>query len=192
MLLREFLGVRQARRDRALGGVDPLPAARRRDVGQLPRRSRRAVDDDRGLLGAAPGGRSARRRAHARGGALHPRRRRPRARARVHARVARAVRPVVVGARAGAAAGDRPAALVGAAERLRLRLLGAPDDRGAVARQSPPSRASRCRSTSTSCAATTEPDAVTALAAQRSTARARADLSVGRLAHPARPPPALL
>ena len=59
---------------------------------------------------------------------------RHRARARVHARLARAVRPVVVGSGAGAAAGDRAAALVGGAEHLRLRLLGAPDDRGAVAR----------------------------------------------------------
>ena len=61
MLLREFLGVRRARRDRALGGVDPLPAARRRHVGELPRRPRRSVDDDRGLLGAAPGRRLRRR-----------------------------------------------------------------------------------------------------------------------------------
>ena len=37
---------------------------------------------------------------------------------RVHAPVARAVRPVVVGARSGAAAGDHPVADVGAAERL--------------------------------------------------------------------------
>ncbi len=34
-----------------------------------------------------------------------------------------------------------PAAVVGAAQRLRLRLLGAPDDRRAVARQSPPAGA---------------------------------------------------
>ncbi len=66
MLLREFLGVRERRGDRALGGLDSLPAARRRHVDQLPRRPRRPVDDDRGLLGAAPGRRSARGRAHAR------------------------------------------------------------------------------------------------------------------------------
>ncbi len=59
---------------------------------------------------------------------------RPAARARVHARVAGAVRAVAVGAHPGAAAGDRAAALLGAAERLRLRLLGASDDRGAVGR----------------------------------------------------------
>ena len=44
-----------------------------------------------------------------------------------------------------------PAAVVGAAERLRLRLLGAPDDRRAVDRQSPPPGARARRSTSTSC-----------------------------------------
>ena len=72
---------------------------------------------------------------------------RARARARVHPPVARAVRPVVVGSRAGAAAGDHPAALVGAAERLRLRLLGAPDDRGACRSSKPTARCARCRST---------------------------------------------
>ena len=75
------------------------------------------------------------------------------ARARVHARLAGAVRAVVLGPGAGAAAGDRPAARLGAAEHLRLRLLGAPDDRRAVARQRRSGPLARCRSTSTSCAA---------------------------------------
>ena len=44
-----------AARDRALGRLDPLPAAPRRHLGQLPRRSRGPVHHDRGLLGAAPG-----------------------------------------------------------------------------------------------------------------------------------------
>ncbi len=55
MLLREFLGVRRCAGDRALGCLDPLPAARRRHVDQLLRRPGRPLDDDRGLLGAAPG-----------------------------------------------------------------------------------------------------------------------------------------
>ena len=65
-----------------------------------------------------------------------------RARARVHAPVAGAVRAVVVGARSRRC--RRRSMLlpvVGAAERLRLRLLGAPDDRGAVDRQSAPAGA---------------------------------------------------
>ena len=39
--------------DRALGGLDPLAAARGRLVGQLLRRARRPLDDGRGLRGAA-------------------------------------------------------------------------------------------------------------------------------------------
>ena len=42
---------------------------------------------------------------------------------------------------------------VGAAEHLRLRLLGAPDDRRAVGRAKPTGPCARCRSTSTSCTA---------------------------------------
>ena len=123
-----------------LGVLDPLPAARGRDLGQLPRRSRRAVDDDRGLLGAAPGRRRARCPPHAGRGELHPRPRRAAARARLHPCLAGAVRAVVLGAGAGAAAGDHPPARLGAAEHLRLRLLGAPDDRRPVARQRPTAR----------------------------------------------------
>ncbi len=124
---------------------------------------------------------------------------RPRARARVHAPVAGAVRAVVVGSGAGAAAGDRPAALVGAAERLRLRLLGAPDDRRAVARQSPPAgapaavrpgRAARARSAGRASAA--RPGAAVAppcwlLAPGSAAARLRAPAA--RAAAPARARP---
>ncbi len=40
ILLREFLGIRNGRADGSLGRVDPLAAARRRNVGELPRRAR--------------------------------------------------------------------------------------------------------------------------------------------------------
>ena len=43
LLLREFLGIRTASRDRAGGPLDPLAAARRRHVGQLRGRPRRPV-----------------------------------------------------------------------------------------------------------------------------------------------------
>ena len=141
MLLREFLGIRQTGRDRALGGLDPLPAARRRHLGELPRRPRRAVDHDRGLLGAAPGGR------RARGASTCGPRRLIRAeggleRARVFTHLWLALFGLWSWERVPALpAGGHPAALVGAAERLRLRLLGAPDDRRPVARQSPPAGA---------------------------------------------------
>ena len=42
-----------ARGDRARGELDPLAAARRRQLGQLLRRARRPLDHDRGLRGAA-------------------------------------------------------------------------------------------------------------------------------------------
>ena len=86
---------------------------------------------------------------HGRG--IHPRAGGNRACARLHACLDGAVRAVAVGAGAGASARDRAAAQLGAAEHLRLRLLGAPDDRRAGARHSPPPRAGSCRSTWTSC-----------------------------------------
>ncbi len=66
---------RRARRgrDRAQHGLDPLSAARRRDLGELPRGAGRPLDDDRGLLGAAARRRRARRGAHADRGGVHPR-----------------------------------------------------------------------------------------------------------------------
>ena len=56
--------------------------------------------------------------AHALRGRVRPSGRRPGARAGVHARVARAVRPMVMGRGPGAATGDHPADAVGPAERL--------------------------------------------------------------------------
>ena len=103
-----------------------------------------------------------------------------RKRARVHAPVARAVRPVVVGGRPGAAAGDRPAALVVSAEHLRLRLLGAPDDRRAVAGENPPARRASCRSTWTSCRSSS------AAGLGRAPGRAARALAGSRGPHPAR------
>ena len=64
MLLREFLGIRERDDDR-VGRLDPLAAARGRLVGELPRRPRRALDDDRGLRRAAPRRRRSRGAAHA-------------------------------------------------------------------------------------------------------------------------------
>ena len=80
------------------------------------------------------------------------RRRRASRRARLHPHLAGAVRAVVVGRRARAAArADLPAAVV-PAEHLRLRLLGAPDDRRAHDRPRRSAPSARCRSASTSCA----------------------------------------
>ena len=72
---------------------------------------------------------------------------RARAGPRVHAPVAGAVRAVVLGSRAGAAPRDHPAALLGAAQRVRLRLLGAPDDRRAAASSKRTGRCVRWAST---------------------------------------------
>ena len=130
------------RRDRALGRLDPLPAARRRHLGELPRRPRRAVDDDRGLLGAAARRRRARGASTCAAAAEFIRAQGGLERARVFTHVWLAL--------FGLWSWERVPALppeivllpgVGAAERLRLRLLGAPDDRRAVARQSPPAGA---------------------------------------------------
>src|ERR1700753_3541581 len=55
MLLREFLGIREAGKARRVRGVDPLPAARGRDLEQLRRWSRRPVDNDRVLCRAEAG-----------------------------------------------------------------------------------------------------------------------------------------
>ncbi len=153
MLLREFLGIRQAEETersaawiRSQQRADGTWANSMVDPGDLST-TIEAYWALR-LAGDEPAG-----RAHARGGRVRPRAGRYRARARVHACVACAVRPVVLGSGAGAAAGDRAAALLGGAEHLRLRLLGTPDDRGAVAGDGPPSAARSCRSRSRSCTA---------------------------------------
>ena len=56
---------RSRRWPRPQRGVDPLEAARRRHVGDVPRRARRPVDDRRGVRRAAPRRRRRRRPAHA-------------------------------------------------------------------------------------------------------------------------------
>ena len=73
----------------------------------------------------------ARRPAHAGRGRVRPVPGRGRGHSRVHPDLAVAGRAVVVGRRADDPAGDRAAAAVGAAEHLRLGLLGPADDRAA-------------------------------------------------------------
>ena len=55
LLLREFLGHPYRRGDRGDGALDPLPAARRRHLGDVRRRPAGAVHHGRGLGGAAAG-----------------------------------------------------------------------------------------------------------------------------------------
>ncbi len=69
--------------------------------------------------------------AHATRRRARARTRRDRAVARVHAHLVGAVRAVAVGATAGAAARGDPVPVVVPAQRLRLRVVGAPDDRAA-------------------------------------------------------------
>ena len=160
LLLREFLGIRTRAGDRGGGPVDPVPAARRRHLGHLRRRP------------AATCRRPSRRGSRcgwpatppdaphmAPGGGVRPGARRRRAHPGVHPDLARAVRALVLGRPARAAAGaDLPAALV-PAQHLRLRLLGPADGRAADDRRQPASRCGRCRSASTSCAAGAYPPA---------------------------------
>ena len=64
LLLREFLGVRTEEETAAAARWIAVPAARRRDLGQLLRRPRRPVHHGRGLRGAAAGRAPARAPAH--------------------------------------------------------------------------------------------------------------------------------
>ena len=114
--------------------VDPLAAARRRLVEQLLRRAGRSLDDYRGIRRAPSRRRQPRSRAHARRRGVCSRAGRARTRARLHPHLAGDVRRVAVAAGAGATARADAAAVLGAALDLRLRLLGAPDRRGAVDR----------------------------------------------------------
>ncbi|TMK87336.1 MAG: hypothetical protein E6G44_00340 [Actinobacteria bacterium] len=115
--------------------MDPVPATRGRDVGQLLRRAAGPVHDHRGLRGPPAGRRPRRRRPHAPGCRLRPRVRRARTGSGLHPPVVLVVRVVVVGPGAGPAArGDLPSPVV-PAEHLRLRLLGPPDARGAHRRR---------------------------------------------------------
>ena len=132
LLLREFLGRPRPRRDRALGGVDPLaPAADGSWVSSVAARAtsrRRSKPTWRcGWPATRPTAR------HMRAAAEFARALGGLQRTRVFTHIWLAlVRRLAVGAGTGAAAGDDAAARLGAAEPLRLRLLGAPDDRGAV------------------------------------------------------------
>ena len=81
---------------------------------------------------------------------IRARRRRSAAGAGVHPHLDGAVRRLELGPGAGAAAGDDPAARLVSAQRLRLRLLGAPDGGRAVGRAGASARCGRCRSRSTS------------------------------------------
>ena len=143
LLLREFLGIRDGDRLRRSAAAGFAPTSRRRDLGQLRRWSRRSVDDDRGLLGAEARRRRSRRAStwqlaagvvRERGG--------PRA-ARVFTHIWMALFglwPWDDGP--GAAPGDDVPTDLVAAEPVRLRLLGPPDDRRADDRPRPSPRAS--------------------------------------------------
>ncbi len=84
-----------------------------------------------------------RRRPHEARRRVHPRCGRRRGKPRVHADVALAPRPLVVEHRPDPAARADPAADVGTALGLLLRLLGAPDDRRALDRDGAPADGSR-------------------------------------------------
>ena len=118
-------------RDRGGGPLDPVPATRRRHLGHLPRRAGRPVHHRRGVGRAAPGRRRGRRTAHGPGGDVRPRPRRAGVHPGVHPDLARAVRRLVLGRPAGAAAGAHLPAEVVPAQRVRLGLLG-PADGGAA------------------------------------------------------------
>jgi len=56
LLLREFLGIRTAELTGVVGALDPVAPSARTDVGELPRRPARPLDQRRGLR-RAPAGR---------------------------------------------------------------------------------------------------------------------------------------
>ena len=131
LLLREFLGIRTADETARGGPLDPVAAARRRHLGDVLRRPARTVHHDRGVRRAAAGRRPRRRRAHAPRRRLRPGARRHRGQPRLHPDLAGAVRAVVVGRPARHAARADVPAEPGPAERVRLGVLGAADDRPA-------------------------------------------------------------
>ena len=136
LFLRQFLGVDDAGADRRTRDLDPLAAARRRDVGDLLRGPGRPLDDGRGVRRAAARRRRAGRRPHVEG------------RATSSATPAGSSDPAcspACGWRCSAPGrGTTLPALPpemmllpasGAAQHLRLRLLGPPDDRRAHGRR---------------------------------------------------------
>ena len=135
MLLREFLGIREAGKTARARPRGSAPSSARTAPGATspaaPATSRRRSSPTSRceLAGDDPRSRHMRRAAEwvrANGGL--------RAGAGVHPHLDGAVRRLGLGPGAGAAAGDDPAAAVVPAQRLRLRLLGAPDGRRAVGR----------------------------------------------------------
>ena len=145
LFLRHYLGILDARADGGDRALDPLEAARRRELGDVLRRPGRPLDDGRGVRRAA-----ARRRPRRTPSTCAARRRcvrdarRRRAHARLHAHVAVAALALVVGATCPALPPEQillPAAR--AALDLLVRLLGAADDRRALDRVGAASRASR-------------------------------------------------
>ncbi len=107
-------------------------------MGQLPRRSARAVDHGGGLRRTAPRRRRPRHRTYGSRPPVHRRVGRRRAHTGLHAHLAGPLRVVVLGGPARAASGAHVPANVGAPQHLRLRLLGAPDGRGPRRRLGPP------------------------------------------------------
>ena len=138
LLLRHVLGILRAGRHRPGGPVDPLPAARRRHLGDVRRRARRPVHHGRGLGRAAAGRRPGRGPAHARARPGSPGRRGGVAATRVFTRIWLSL----VGLWSWDDVPTIPPEIVllprvGAAEHLRLGLLGPADDRAARGRVEP-------------------------------------------------------
>lgn len=111
--------------------VHPRRAARGRHLGHLLRRPRRTLHHHRGVRRPAAGRGRPGRAAHGEGGRLDPRAGRHRLGPRLHPDLARPVRLVEVGRPARTPAGTHLLPEVDAAQHLRLRLLGAADDRAA-------------------------------------------------------------
>ena len=136
LLLEHFLGIEDARphgEDRAL---HPRAAAARRLLGDLLRRPARSERHRRGVLRAQAGrhrsaapGDAARARVRARAGRDRRCACGRTARCDLHEALARALRAVRLARAAGHAAGGDPAAALVRPQHLRLRFLGARDDR---------------------------------------------------------------
>ena len=129
---------------RRRAGHPKLPA-RRRQLGDVPRRPRRRFHQHRMLFRAQARRRPTRRAAPGAGPRVHPRARRHRPGADLHPHLARAVRPVELGRAADHAAGADVAAPVRAAEHLPVFLLGSGDHRAPPAPDGRPSCAPGAR-----------------------------------------------
>ena len=116
------------RGNRANRTLDPLTAARGWQLGGISRRSGRSIDLGRGLGGIAISRGRARGATHGESGRVCARRRWSRKQSRIHANMVFALWFMVLGRLPGAAAGAHIFPLVGAAEHLRLGLLGTRND----------------------------------------------------------------